>query len=233
MPKKHILIVEDERDMADLLAMRLRREHYEVSVAHDGVTALSMVRSSPPDLAVLDIMLPGMSGTDVLKEMRSDPRAQHVPVVMLTARSEDSDIVVGLHLGADDYVTKPFSMSVLLARVAAVLRRSDAEAAETGLLSLGPIRVNQETHRAEVDGKPVSLTLTEFRILAALLAARGRVLSRNQLIDRAMGPDVIVTDRTVDVHLAALRRKLGKARKYVQTVRGLGYRAATEADEDA
>ena len=228
MAKKRIVIVEDERDMADLVAMQLGREHYEVSVAHDGTTALRTVRANPPDLVLLDIMLPGLSGTDVLRELRNDPRTAGVPVIMLTAKSEESDIVVGLHLGADDYVTKPFNMSVLSARIAAVLRRSESTALDKGVLTAGPIHINQDTHSVEVNGEPVTLTLTEFRLLVALVSAGGRVLSRNQLMDRAIGPDAVVTDRTIDVHFAALRRKLGAARTYIQTVRGLGYKLATD-----
>ncbi len=235
MSRKRIIVVEDERDMAELVAMRLKREHYDVDTAHDGVDALRKIRSSPPDLVVLDIMLPGMSGTDVLKELRTDPRIASTPVIMLTARSEESDILLGLHLGADDYVTKPFSMSVLTARVAAVLRRSESSdaTAEQGVVTAGPIRINQDTHKVDVYDRPVSLTLTEFRLLLALAAARGRVLSRNQLIDHAMGIDAVVTDRTIDVHLTALRRKLGKARKHIETVRGVGYRLAVEEHETA
>ncbi len=220
--------------MAELVAMRLKREHYDTDVAHDGLKALEKIRSTPPDLALVDIMLPGMSGTELLKEVRSDPRTAALPVIMLTARSEESDVVVGLHLGADDYITKPFSMSVMLARVAAVLRRSESVGGmERGILQAGPIRINQDTHQVEVESKNVTLTLTEFRILAAIVSAKGRVLTRNQLIDHAMGYDAVVTDRTIDVHLAALRRKLGKARKYIQTVRGVGYRLATEEEVSA
>lgn len=234
MPKNSIIVVEDERDMAELVAMRLKREGYEVRVVHDGLSALDFIRCDPPDLVLLDIMLPKMSGTEVLKEMRGDPRASSVPVIMLTARGEESDIVVGLEFGADDYVTKPFSMSVLMARVAAVLRRStQEEAAPRSILHAGPIRVDRDRHLAQVDGEAVSLTLTEFKILVALMAAKGRVLTRDQLIDQALGMDAVVTDRTIDVHLTALRRKLGDARRYIQTVRGIGYRLATEEYETA
>ncbi len=232
MAKTRILIVEDERDMAELIAMRLRREHYEVELAHDGREGLERVRCSPPELVLLDIMLPGLAGTEVLREVRANPQTASVPVILLTARGEESDVVVGLHLGADDYVTKPFSMSVLVARIAAVLRRSDAPGAEAqNVLSAGTIRINQDTHSVEVDGAPVPLTLTEFRLLVALVAGRGRVLTRNQLIDRAMGMNAVVTDRTIDVHMTALRRKLSDARKYIQTVRGVGYRLALEGHE--
>ena len=227
MGHKRITVVEDERDMADLVAMRLRREGYQVETIHDGAEALKRILADPPDLVLLDLMLPGMDGNEVAAELRADPRTVATPIVMLTARSEESDIVVGLHVGADDYITKPFSMSVLVARIAAVLRRSGEGAADPPLVA-GPIRIDREHHRVEVGGRLVSLTLTEFRLLEAIVAARGRVLDRGRLIDRAVGPDAVVTDRTIDVHLTALRRKLGDARKYIQTVRGLGYRLASE-----
>ena len=228
MSRKRIIVIEDERDMAELVAMRLTREHYEVEVAHDGAEGIRKIRAAVPDLVVLDIMLPGMSGTEVLKEIRGDPQTAGVPVIMLTAKSEESDVVVGLQLGADDYVTKPFSMSILVARAAAVLRRGEASPGpDKGVLTAGPIRVNRDTHQVEVSGKPISLTRTEFRLLVAIIGARGRVLARNQLIDRAIGMDAVVTDRTIDVHLTALRRKLGKARDMIETVRGVGYRLST------
>jgi two-component system phosphate regulon response regulator PhoB len=232
MSKKRILVVEDEADLAELLALRLTREGYEAEIARDGLAALSQIRAAPPDLVLLDVMLPKMTGTELANELRADGRTAGVPIVMLTAKSEESDVVVGLKLGADDYVTKPFTMSVLLARIAAVLRRSAAPAGPAkGQLKCGPIVIDQERHSVEVAGQPLTLTLTEFRLLAALVAARGRVLSRNHLIDQAMGPSVIVTDRTIDVHLTALRRKLGPARGLLKTVRGVGYRMADEAEE--
>jgi len=219
--------------MADLVATRLKREFYEVEVAHDGHEALDRIRCYPPDLVLLDIMLPGISGTEVLRAMRDDPRTSAVPVVMLTARTEDADVVVGLQLGADDYVTKPFSMSVLIARISAVMRRTELKAAGKEVLSFGPILVDPQRHSVEIDGEPIDLTPTEFRLLVAILAARGRVLNRNQLIDQALGMDAVVTDRTIDVHMAALRRKLGKARDCIATVRGVGYRLVDERNSNA
>ncbi len=233
MAKKRIIIIEDERDMADLVAMRLKREYYEVEVAYDGRDGLDRVRCNPPDLVLLDIMLPWISGTEVLCAMRNDPRMSSVPVVMLTARTEEADIVVGLQLGADDYVTKPFSMSVLLARIAAVLRRSEFSVAGKEVLAVGPIVIDPERYRVSVHGEPVALTATEFRLLVAIVAARGRVLNRNQLIDQALGMDAVVTDRTIDVHMAGLRRKLGKARNMIATVRGVGYRLTDEENHNA
>jgi two-component system phosphate regulon response regulator PhoB len=229
MSKKRILIIEDERDLADLVALRLRREGYEVDVALNGAEGLARIRSEPPDLAIVDIMLPEMSGTDLVQELRQDPRTEPVPVIFLTARSEESDVVAGLRLGADDYVTKPFSMSVLVARVAALIRRArDVQHAAGATVQAGPIVIDPERHQVLVGGRPVSLTLTEFRLLAALVTSQGRVLTRNQLIDLVLGANAVVTDRTIDVHLTALRRKLGPARTLIRTVRGVGYCFAPE-----
>ena len=212
--------------MAELVAMHLRREGYVVDVAPDGLKALDLIRSQPPDLALVDIMLPNLSGTELVTELRQDPRTSAVPVIMMTAKGEESDIVVGLRLGADDYVTKPFSLSVLVARVAAVLRRAAAVTEGAGILKVGPIAIDADRHVVEVDGRAVALTVTEYRLLSALAAARGRVLTRSRLIDQGMGIRAVVTDRTIDVHLASLRRKLGGARGCVRTVRGVGYRLA-------
>ncbi len=232
MSKKRIILVEDETDMAELVAMRLRHEGYAIDMAPDGLEGLKKIRANPPDLAILDVMLPKMSGIELANELRNDPRTAGVSIVMLTAKSEESDIVVGLKLGADDYITKPFSMSVLVARIEAVLRRSrQGDAAGRTLLEIGPLRIDTQRHCVEISGRPITLTLTEFRLLTALVSARGRVLSRNQLIDQAIGQDAVVTDRTIDVHLTALRRKLENARALIQTVRGVGYRLAAEAPE--
>ena len=224
MAKKRIVVVEDERDMADLVAARLRREGYHVTVAHDGAEGLNLIRSNPPDMALLDIMLPGMSGTEIAAAMRSDARTTHVPIIMLTAKSEESDIVVGLKFGADDYVTKPFSLSVLVARMDALFRRLAAAPSNKDVLQIGPLHIDLPRCEATLNKTPLPLTRTEFRILTALVSAEGRVLSRNQLIDQAIGMDVIVTDRNIDVHVTMLRRKLGPARDTIQTVRGVGYK---------
>ena len=219
--------------MADLVARRLEREGYHVEAAYDGLAGLELIRAQPPDLAIVDIMLPRLSGTDLVSEMRQDPRTAGVPVIMMTAKGTESDIVVGLRLGADDYVTKPFSLSVMVARVGAVLRRTAPAAPAAGTIRAGPITIDTNRHLVEVNGKAVALTLTEFRLLVALAAARGRVLTRSQLIDHAMGVNVIVTDRTIDVHMTSLRRKLGGARAAVRTVRGVGYRLSLEEDSHA
>jgi two-component system, OmpR family, phosphate regulon response regulator PhoB len=172
-------------------------------------------------------MLPRMSGTEVAAAIRSDPRTADLPIIMVTAKVEESDVVVGLHAGADDYVTKPFSMAVLAARIAAALRRKatlDLAASGQNLITVGAIRIDRDQHRVGGGGRNVVLTLTEFRLLLAIVAGRGRVLTRNQLIEEALGVDAVVTDRTIDVHMTALRRKLGRSRKCIQTVRGVGFR---------
>ncbi len=219
--------------MADLLAARLRKEGYQVDVANDGADGFEMIREEPPSLVLLDIMLPTMTGTEIAAKLRDDPRTASVPIIMLTAKSEESDIVVGLKFGADDYVTKPFNMSVLLARIDALLRRTGApSSAAKSMLKAGKLSIDRQRYTVEVDSEPVALTLTEFKILAALAAANGRVLSRNQLMDQAIGLDAVVTDRTIDVHITTLRRKLGSARRCVQTVRGVGYKFETPVDEE-
>ena len=231
MSRKRIIIVEDERDMADLVAARLRKEGYQVDAAYDGAAGLDAVRARPPDLVLLDIMMPVLSGTDVLAEMRRDPRTTGVPVVMMTAKGREADVVAGLKLGADDYIVKPFSLAVLVARVEAVLRR--VAAAGSGgreALAVGPILIDAARHAVEVAGQAVSLTLTEFRLLLALAAARGRVLTRDQLIGQVMGPNIVITDRTIDVHMTSLRRKLAGARALLRTVRGVGYRLSVEGE---
>jgi len=220
---KSILIVEDETDLADLLRFNLTKEGYLCRCASDGNAALSEVRREPPDLMILDRMLPGMSGEQVMEQVRRNPQTAGIPILLLTAKAEESDQLVGFALGASDYVTKPFSMKVLLARVAAALRGGGSPAAGFQVLTAGPVALDSERYQVSVGGAAVTLTMTEFRILKALMTAGGRVLDRSRLIDIVLGPMVAVTDRTIDVHIAALRKKLGTAAAWVQTVRGVGY----------
>jgi len=220
---KTILVVEDEADLVDLLRYNLEREGYACRWARDGDAALAEVRRASPDLIVLDRMLPGVSGDQVVSRLKGDPQTAAIPVVMLTAKAEELDELVGLGLGADDYITKPFSMKRLLARIAAILRRAEPVSPALEVVSEGPVRLDRGRFEVTVEGTPVALTATEFRILQALMAARGRVLDRSRLIDVAMGPDVAVTDRVIDVHVTALRRKLGLAGRWLQTIRGVGY----------
>lgn len=218
-----ILIVEDENDLADLLVYHLQKEGYQCRRAADGDRALAEAHRQPPDLVLLDRMLPKLSGDEVATRLKRDARTAHVPIIMLTAKAEDTDELVGFALGADDYVRKPFSIKLVLARISAVLRRERRAAAETEALSGGPIVLDRGRHEVTADGVRVELTAMEFRILAALMTARGRVLSRDQLIDETLGPGATVTSRTMDVHIAALRRKLGEAGGCIQTIRGVGY----------
>ncbi|MEL7471801.1 MAG: response regulator transcription factor [Planctomycetota bacterium] len=224
---KHVLVVDDERDLVELLVINLQRAGYETSVAHDGREALAAIARHAPDLVVLDIMMPELSGTEVAGRIRSDPATASIPIIMLTAKSEEVDEIVGLTVGADDYVTKPFSTKVLLARVAAVLRRVEETTSTGAIARLGPVRINTETHECTINGGAIKLTLTEFRLLAALAQAGGKVMSRTTLMTRAMGAGVTVTERTIDVHITSIRRKLGDAGALIQTVRGVGYRAMT------
>ena len=227
-----ILVVEDENDLADLICMNLEREGYVCRCAPDGGSALAEVRQHRPDLVVLDRMLPGRSGDDVAAHLKRDPVTAGLPILMLTAKAEETDQLVGFALGADDYVVKPFSMKVLLARVGAILKRAYPGEAPTAVLSAGPIVVDEGRREVTVDRRAVVLTTMEFGILKALISAGGRVLSREQVIDAVLGRGVAVTDRTIDVHIASLRKKVGRAAPWIQTVRGVGYayrEPATEA----
>ena len=220
-----VLVVEDEPDIRDLLAFHLEREGYLVTRASTGAEALRQLRASAPDLVILDLMLPEMDGLEVCRRLRADTGTAGLPVIMLTAKGDEVDRVVGLEIGADDYIVKPFSPKELLARVRAVLRRSRAPA--TGIpLAVGGIALDSATHQASVGGQPLALTPTEFDLLRALLEARGRVLSREHLLDRVWGyarADEIES-RTVDVHVRRLRAKLGAEGERILTVKNVGYR---------
>ena len=224
----HVLIVEDEMSLADPLAFLLRKEGFEATIVTDGASALPEFERVGPDIVLLDVMLPGASGTEVCKAIRA---RSSVPVIMVTARDSEIDKVVGLELGADDYVTKPYSARELIARIRAVLRRgADNEAAtdvDDGVLAAGPVRMDVERHLVHVNGDPVTLPLKEFDLLEYLLRNSGRVLTRGQLIDRVWGADYVGDTKTLDVHVKRLRAKIegdpGKP-KHLVTVRGLGYK---------
>lgn len=218
-----ILVVEDETDLADLIRLNLEREGYACRCAGDGEAAIAEVRQHRPDLIVLDRMLPGRSGDDIAAHVKRDPATAHVPILMLTAKGEETDQLVGFALGADDYVVKPFSMKVLVARIRAILRRGTGNGGDMSVLSCGPVAIDEARREVTVGGQDVMLTKMEFRILQVLVSAGGRVLSRDQLIDAVLGQGVAVTDRTIDVHIAALRKKVGDAAEWIQTVRGVGY----------
>jgi DNA-binding response OmpR family regulator len=232
-PKRRVLVVDDERDIVDLVKYNLTKNGYHAIAAYDGNEALEIAQREPLDLIVLDLMLPGMNGTEVARRLKADAATASIPIVMLTAKGEETDVVVGLTLGADDYVTKPFSVKILLARLASVLRRADAAAKADGgtVLKAGPLLIDASKHEASVNGEVLKLTLTEFKLISALVGARGRVLTRDQLMDKAIGTGVFVTDRAIDVHVTAIRKKLGEANWLVHTVRGVGYRLRESPEE--
>ena len=226
MAAQHILAVEDEADILELVTYHLQREGYMVTGVTTGEKALQKVRLQPPDLLLLDLMLPGMDGLEICRRLKKDPTTQHIPIVMLTAKGEEADIVAGLELGADDYITKPFSPRVMVARVRAVLRRrSRAETAdESEVVRIRDLEIHPGRHEVLIAGQPVALTLTEFRILHLLARRAGWVFTRYQIVNGVHGEDYPVTDRSVDVQIAGLRKKLGPAAEYIETVRGVGYR---------
>lgn len=222
-----ILIIEDEPDITEILKYNLERNHFQVATAGTGELGLKAAKDSLPDLVVLDLMLPGMDGLEVCRKLREDPATRDMCIIMLTAKGTEADIVVGLTLGADDYITKPFSTAELMARVKAVLRRTETrehEAGEKDVLRSGAIAIDLTKHEATLGGEKVELTLSEFKLLSFLLRKKGRVFTRDQLLDAVVGPDVFVTARNIDVHVAALRKKLGKYGGSIVTVRGVGYR---------
>jgi two-component system phosphate regulon response regulator PhoB len=225
-----ILVVEDERDIAALVGYHLTKEGYRVRTAGSGPEALEAMVRDRPDLIVLDLMLPGLSGFDLLGELRSRPEIAETPVIVLTARRDEIDRIKGLELGADDYVTKPFSPQELVLRVAAVLRRVRAPAVvgSSRVLRGGPIMLDLNAMRVEVDGAEIQLTPTEYRLLATLLERRGRVQSRRQLLQAAWDVHAQIETRTVDMHVQRLRTKLGPAGDLIETVRGFGYRFPSE-----
>lgn len=225
---RRVLIVDDEADLSELLAYNLWKAGYETRVARDGSAALAEITSDRPDLIILDVMMPELSGYEVLARIRSTPELASIPVILLTAKSEEHDELEGLAYGADDFVTKPYSMKVLQARIEAVLRRVAETQARSETLALGPVTLNPQTHEARLGDRPLVLTVTEFRLLGSLIEAGGKVLSRRSLIKHAMGAGVTITERTIDVHVTSIRKKLGPHASLIKTVRGVGYRA----DED-
>jgi two-component system, OmpR family, alkaline phosphatase synthesis response regulator PhoP len=225
MATEHLLVVEDEEDILELLRYNLVKEGYRVTGALTGEEALRTARSSPPDLIVLDLMLPGMDGLTVCRELKQDARTREIPIIILTAKGEEADIVAGLELGADDYVTKPFSPRVFLARLRAVLRRRQGEpAAASDSLKIHGMTIHPGRHEVRVQGRPVDLTATEFRLLHFLARRPGWVFTRAQIVRGVQGEDYAVSDRAVDVQIVGLRKKLGAAGLYIETVRGVGYR---------
>lgn len=231
MKKKRILVVDDEEDILNLLSYNLKKAGFDVITAEDGPEALELAVKELPELILLDIMLPNMEGTEVLKRLKANEVTAGVPVIMLTAKGEEIDRIVGFELGADDYITKPFSPRELILRVRAIFKRAGGASAPKGeVMSFAELTLDKERHRVTVAGEVIALTSREFKLLSVLLAARGRVLSRDKILDMAWGHDFFVTPRTVDTHIRRLRSKLKGAGDYIETVRSMGYRF-TEGEE--
>jgi two-component system alkaline phosphatase synthesis response regulator PhoP len=223
--KEQILIVDDEEDLLELVRYNLSKEGYRVTCVATGEEAMKAARSQLPDLIVLDLLLPSVDGLEVCKLLKGDPKTKHIPIVMLTAKSEESDVVTGLELGADDYITKPFSPRVLLARIKAALRgRSKRDGDESVAIKIHELVIHPGRHEVLVSGDPVALTFTEFRLVHFLAQRPGWAFTRAQIVDAVKGEDYPVTERSVDVQVAGLRKKLGDCGHYVETVRGVGYR---------
>jgi len=226
-----ILVVEDERDIARVIAYNLKQAGFDVVTAGDGETAMRAAREEQFDLVILDLMLPGISGTEVCRRLKQSPQTARTPIVMLTAKGEELDRVVGFELGADDYVVKPFSVRELILRVQAILRRGSSAEAQEERVQFGVLRFDRAAHRAWVEAAEVALTAREFKLLTTFCDRRGRVLSRDTVLDDVWGTDTDVTERNVDTHVKRLREKLGAAGDYVETVRGVGYRFRAEPGE--
>jgi two-component system phosphate regulon response regulator PhoB len=224
MVKAHIHIVEDDRSLAEVLDYNLRQEGYQTLISNDGQEGLRVTRLRAPDLVVLDLMLPLIDGLEICRRLRADPATRNTLVLMLTAKAEETDEVVGFSVGADDYVAKPFSVKVLLERIRALLRRRDNKQEPGNLLVSQGVMIDRERHRVTVDEKVLDLTPSEFGLLESLVRQPGRVFSRSELIDAALGGDSLVLERTIDVHVRSLRKKLGSHAALVETVRGIGYR---------
>lgn len=218
------MVVDDEADVIDMLVINLRSAGFQVVAVEDGATALAKARSEAPSLIILDLMLPKMPGLEICRVLKSDPATRHIPVIMLTAKAEEVDKIVGLELGADDYVTKPFSPRELILRINRSLRRGKDKVAAVEKLAIGDLMLDHTRHEVLVKGKPVELTATEFRLLALLMERRGRVQGRDSLLNDVWGYESVIDTRTVDTHVRRLREKLGSLAGYIETIRGVGYR---------
>jgi two-component system alkaline phosphatase synthesis response regulator PhoP len=223
--RKKILVIEDDEDILELLTYNLTKDGYQVEGVASGEEGLSSIRKNFPDLVLLDLMLPGVNGLDFCRQIKSDLETRNIPIVMLTARGEEADIVSGLELGADDYITKPFSTKILLARIRTVLRRKHLDHDDNGsIIRIHELVINPQRHEVLVSGKKVELTSTEFRLLHFLTRRPGWVFTRAQLVEAAHGINYPVTDRSIDFQIVGLRKKLGPLGKYIETIRGVGYR---------
>ena len=232
MNKQTLLIVEDEPSLSEVLKYNLEKEGFKVVTATDGQDGLRKAQALVPDLVVLDLMLPVLDGLQVCRQLRADPRTQHVRVLMLTARSEEVDEIVGFSMGADDYVTKPFKLKPLIHRIKALLRRPNETPAAADRVSARGIEIDRVRHECRVGGREVGLTPTEFRLLWTLVRQSGRPFSRNELMDNSRGEDANALERTIDVHVRSLRQKLGDKADTIETVRGVGYRFRSDPEAD-
>ncbi len=222
---KNILIIEDEKDIIEMLRFNLSKEGFTVSSALSGEEGLRLARTNPPNLILLDLMLPGVNGLDICKLLKSDEKTGHIPIVMLTAKDEDIDVVTGLEVGADDYITKPFSPKILIARLRAILRRHQEMGEEKKpSIKIGSLLIDPGKYTVTLENKNLQLTATEFQLVYTLAKRPGWVFSRTQLVDKIRGEDHIISDRAVDVQIANLRKKLGNFGDYIETVRGAGYK---------
>jgi two-component system phosphate regulon response regulator PhoB len=224
MPKTKVLVIEDDRSLVEVLSYNLKAAGYEVLVATDGQDGLLRAQTKSPDIVVLDLMLPVIDGLDVCRRLRADASTRDLAIIMLTAKAEESDELIGFSLGADDYVTKPFSVKVLLERIKALRRRRTSEAVSDEVTTKLGVTVDRRRHQAAAEGAAIALTRSEFQLLDTLIRQPGRVFHRTELIDAALGEDAMVMERTIDVHIRALRRKLGERADVIETVRGVGYR---------
>ena len=224
MANEKILVVDDEEDVLELVRYNLDKNGYRIETATTGEKALTKARTKLPDLIILDLMLPDIDGLEVCKKLKSDTKTQNIPIIMLTAKGEEADIVTGLELGADNYVTKPFSPKVLVARVRRILHKTIARDLEKAPVKIHELTIDPARRQVLIKNKPVDLTFTEFNILYVLAKRPGLVFTRYQIVDMLHGDDYLVTDRAVDVQIVGLRKKLGPCSKYIETVRGVGYR---------
>ncbi|MFT7686270.1 MAG: two-component system alkaline phosphatase synthesis response regulator PhoP [Candidatus Azotimanducaceae bacterium] len=224
MSENKIVIIEDEPDILEILKYNLERENFNVQTALDGLVGLKLIQRELPSLIILDLMLPGIDGIEICQRLKRDARTSAIPIIMLTAKGEESDIILGLGVGADDYITKPFSPRELIARVKATIRRGSFEGKTNNndVITVGELLVNKLKHQVIVNNQEIKVTATEFRLLAKLAANPGQVFSREQLLDDILGNDVVVVDRNVDVHIRSIRKKIGE--KLIETIRGVGYR---------
>jgi len=222
---KKLLVIEDDRSLASVLEYNFDAAGYKVFCAHDGQDGINQARSKQPDVILLDLMIPVIDGIEVCRQLRSESQTRETPIMMLTAKAEETDQLIGFSVGADDYVVKPFSVRVLLERVKSLCRRNErSRSGGSDLIVSGGISIDRLKHRASIDGKPIDLTPSEFRLLDTLIRNPGRAFDRSELIESALGGDTLVLERTIDVHIRSLRKKMGDQADFVQTVRGVGYR---------